>query len=272
MWFTLILFLSIVFIIFIVLKKPIQATQALNWTAIHKKSPIIALDNTKVSIQNIKDFSYSPDGKIQTHRYFDQCFDINQIKAVWYGVAHFSGFGIAHAFLSFEFEDGQFLVTSIEARRKSKEKYSPLKGLFNHYNKIIVFGTESDIIGLRSHYLNHQVYLYPLEMDALESQNLFDGVLQDAIKLQNQPAFYNTFLDNCFTGIAKFNSNWNILRNLFDYRVLLPGFSDALAQKMGLVDQTLPIKALRLKAKVNPNHSQPRDDDFSKQIRKNYHS
>jgi len=267
MWFSLLLFVVIVFIIVRRFRKP-ELTA--NWTAIHKKNPTVSFDNNVINIKNIKDFSYFDSGKINETHYFDNSFDVTEVKAVWYGVAHFSKFGIAHAFLSFEFNNGQFLVTSIEARRKSKEKFSPLKGFFNQYNKIIVFGTERDIIGLRSHTLKHQVYLYPLQIDALEAQNLFNGVARDAYKLQTQPEFYNTLLDNCFTGIAKFSHHWNVFRSIFDYRVLLPGFSDDLVQKMGLLDKSLSIKQLRTKAFLDPSNSHPKHKDFSKQIRKNY--
>ncbi|MCJ8312254.1 MAG: DUF4105 domain-containing protein [Saccharospirillaceae bacterium] len=267
MWIFLVIVICLIFFSIIYFKKPLQNK---NWTAIHKKTAQITFDNNIINIQNIKDFTYMDNGQINKAHYFNDSFDITQVKTVWYGLAHFSKFGIAHAFLSFEFENGQFLVTSIEARRLSKQKFSPFKGMFNQYNKIIVFGTERDIIGLRTHYLKHKVYLYALEMDKSETQSLFESVLKDALKLQKQPEFYNTLLDNCLTGIAKFSKQWNKLRYTFDYRVFLPGFSDVLVQKMGFLNTDISIKNIRAKALLNPVGSHPEDHDFSKKIRKNY--
>ncbi|BCE00486.1 DUF4105 domain-containing protein [Marinicellulosiphila megalodicopiae] len=267
MYLYILLSLIVIFLLVVLLKRPKKFA---NWTEIHKKTPDIKISNNLVNIKNINDFTYFEDGEIKEIKYIESNYNIDSVVSVWYGIAHFAKYGIAHSFLSFEFEDGQYLVTSIEARRKSQQKFSPVKGLFKAYNKTIVFGTENDLIGLRTHYLKHKVYLYPLDLETLQPQNLFKALVDESIKLEKQPEFYNTLVDNCFTSIAKYSNKFNAFRFLFDYRAVLPGHSDTLAQKWGLLDTSLSIQELRQLSKLNPKDSNPTNKDFSQQIRKNY--
>src|SRR5690606_19116865 len=104
---------------------------------------------------------------------------------------------------SFEFSNNEFLAASVEARLRPGQSYSPLMGLMRQYNKLIVLGSEADIIGLRSHIRAERVLLYPLQLNQAQMEYVFHSFMKDAQALEQQPGFYNTLLDNCTTNLLK---------------------------------------------------------------------
>lgn len=181
----------------------------------------------------LRDFRYHSDGRVREARYFSGEYRVQDLERVWLGISHFADYGIAHALMSFEFVDGRHLVASVEARMRPDQSYSPFRGLFRRYHKIIVLGSEEDIIGLRSHVRGERVHLFPLELPEAELQDLFKGLMGDVESLQHSADFYNTLADNCINGLLRHAPAYSAWRNYLDYRVLLPGYADAFAYAKG---------------------------------------
>lgn len=238
-----------------------------NWVSSHQVLPRVQLNETQLTIDGIRDFRYQGRGEVAHNNYLSQSYSLNHITQVWYGLSHFSGHGLAHAFLSFEFSDGRFLVASIEARMKPEQEYHPVKGMFRQYNRMVVFGTEQDVIGLRSHYRQEKVLLYPLTLAQEQKQALLALIVQDAMAVYQQADFYNTVLDNCITGIIRHSHHWPSFRNWLDYRILLPGYSDRLAHQYHFIDSSKTLNELQVQATVNASESDPLSPEFSQQIR-----
>ena len=237
------------------------------WQTAQQLLPEIRMDGGSVQIKQLRDFRYSPDGQIREVRYLQQDYALEALHAVWLGISHFSDKGLAHTFLSFEFTDGRYLVASVEARMRPEQSYHPVQGLLRQYHKIIVLGTEADIIGLRSHVRGERVLLYPLQLNALQRRHLLRGLITDAQAISAQPAFYNSLLDNCTTSLLRHDPQHSIWRGLLDYRILLPGHSDAYAQQRGWLDPERDLRQWRHQVGVNAN-ADPDDADFSQQIRR----
>src|SRR5690606_20776437 len=180
------------------------------------------------------------------------------------------GYGFAHTFLSFEFADGQYLVASVEARMRPEQNYHPLFGLIRQYNKIVVLGTEADIIGLRSHIHSEQVLLYPLQLEAAQTTYLFQALMGDAQQLVELPEFYNTLLDNCTTNLLKHAPGYRFYTSLVDYRLMLPGYSDAVAWEKNWINADQPLEKLREQARINPALTKPEAENFSQMIRRGW--
>ena len=65
---------------------------------------------------------------------------------------------------------------------------------------------------------------------------MFVDVMRRVNKLVREPEFYNTLTNNCTTNVRN-HVNHLIPNDVpYDYRVLLPGYSDELAYDLGLLE------------------------------------
>ena len=196
--------------------------------------------------------------------------DLNKIEKVWYVVEPFSGIpGSAHTFLSFEFENNQFVSISVEIRKEKGETYNPIKGLFNKYELMYVIADERDVIKLRSNYRKDLVYVYPAKTTKEKAQELFLDMVERANNLSQHPEFYNTITNTCTTNIvAHVNKITPDRVPFFNLRILLPANSDKLAYDLGLIDTDLSFEQARTRYFINDRAMKYADDpNFSIKIR-----
>lgn len=239
------------------------------WKPEYRVLPSVAISGDKVTVHNIRNFSYQPDGTIKDPRYYDRTFDLSKLASAWYGISHFHDYGLAHTFLSFGFNDGHYLVISVEARQEVGESYDPLKGLLRNYELIYVLGDERDIIGLRTHIRRERVYLYELKISMDTARRVLTDMLTIARDIHEHARFYNTLTDNCTTNIVDQARNLSGFRKLLNYhRILLPGYSDALAYDLGLIRTDLPLPELRRLSLLDPGACALDDPEFSAKIRR----
>jgi len=258
------LFLLVAALTYVLLQTP---SNSRDWNSMQTVVPTIQITDTRFTVEGVRDFRYDDAAVVTQSHYVNATHEFADLKQVWYGISHFGPYGLAHAFLSFEFNDDEYLVLSIEARLEKNELYSPWKGMFRRYEKLFIFGTEPDIIGLRSKSRDERVLLYPIMLENAESIKLLKDYLVEANHLESTPEFYNTLVDNCLTGILKssgYFSTWDFLTNI---HILLPGRSDALAQDLGLLDKHIDLAELQRRAQVDPANSDPNSESFSKEIR-----
>jgi hypothetical protein len=239
------------------------------WNDDQKILPFAEIHNDTVVIHNIRNFSYASTTSY-TPSYYDKIFNANSIKKVWYIVEPFSGVpGSAHTFLSFEFENNQFLAISIEIRKEKGESFNPIKGIFNQYELTYVIADEKDVIKLRSNYRKDTVYLYPAKGTQEGFKLLFLDMLTRANNLKEHPEFYNTITNNCTTNIVKHvNKVSSGSIPFFTLQAIFPEYSDKLAYKLGLIDTTLPFEEARVRYRINDKAIKYADDtNFSTKIR-----
>ncbi len=235
-----------------------------DWISGHERLPRVGFDGDVVTVRGVRDFRYEAGGAVAEARYEDRTYDLTTLDSVWYGISQISGFkGIAHTFLSFGFSDGRYLAMSIEARREVGEGYGPIRGLFRNYEVIYVLGDERDVIGLRSHVQRLPVRLYRIAVTPEEGTWLLRALLDEADAINRSPRFYNTLIDNCTTGIAKYATPMPAWRRLLDYRIVLPGYSDRLVRDLGL----LGPGDTGDRALIDPGRGTPESETFSRDIR-----
>ncbi len=240
-----------------------------DWNDDQKILPYATIKDNLIHIYNIRNFSYSSP-KTYTPDYYDNVFDLNKIKRVWYVVEPFSGVpGSAHTFLSFEFEDNKFISISVEIRKEKDEEYSPIKGLLNRYEVMYVIADERDVIKLRSNYRNDLVYLYPANANKEKVKLLFLDMINRTNNLNNHPEFYNTITNNCTTNIVNhINKIGSKKISLFNLSVILPASSDKLAYHLGLIDTNLSFDDTKSLYLINDRATKhATDPDFSVKIR-----
>src|SRR5688500_18185616 len=132
------------------------------WVAEQALLPSVSMDGSRVHVRNVRDFAYRSATDV-TPGYLERTYDLDKLQRVWFGLSPFTRDwrGPAHAFLSFQFADRQYVAISGEARREAGETYSIWKGALRSYELIYVIGEERDLVGVRV-VKDDPVYLYPM--------------------------------------------------------------------------------------------------------------
>lgn len=239
------------------------------WNLDQVTLPHITIGTSTVSIENIRNFTYASTTSY-TPGYYTKTFNLNDLKKVWYVVEPFSGIpGSAHTFLSFEFDNDQFVSISVEIRKEKGESFHPIKGLFNQYELMYVIADEQDVVKLRSNYRKDLVYVYPIRTTQEKAQGIFLDMLKRAQTLEKKPEFYNTLTNTCTTNIVHHVNTITPHRvPFFNLRILFPANSDRLAYDLGLIDTDLPFEKAREKFYINDKALKyAQDTNFSRKIR-----
>ena len=222
------------------------------WKAEHRVLPGIEFDGSLARIHDVRSFSYRSAGDFDI-RYVDRTYDLDRLDSVWFVLSPFRDDwrGPAHGFLSFGFGDSLYVAISVEARKEVGENYSVWKGLLNQYELIYVIGEETDLIALRAVYWNDDVFVYPIRTSKARMRELFVDMLERARQLGIRPEFYNTAWNNCTTNLYEHVERIAPDRWSWDWRLLLPGYSDQLPYDRGLLDTDLSLEDARSRFRVN---------------------
>ncbi len=237
------------------------------WIPEQSRLPAADFEATRVRIRNLRDFRYT-DGEV-VQAWDDRTYDLSKLESVWYIVSPFSSEwrGPAHTFLSFGFADSQFVAISVEARKEAGEDYSMLKGMARRFELMYVIGDEEDLIRLRTDVWGDDVYVYPVRATPEAIRELFLRMLEAADALNASPEFYNTLTNNCTTNIIRHVNRVSPGRVPWGWRVLLPGYTDEVAEALGLLDTSEGIEAARRRYRINDRVPPPGDPHFSLRIR-----
>ncbi|MFC4761664.1 Lnb N-terminal periplasmic domain-containing protein [Dyella koreensis] len=219
-----------------------------------------------VTLTNVRNFHWRTDDDYDIH-WETRSYDLDHLASADAVLSYWGSPAIAHAMISFGFDDGRHVVFSVEIRKKRGEQFSSIGGFFRQFETILVAADENDIIRVRTNVRGEDDYLYPLRMDKPAMRALFLSYVRTADELVETPAFYNTIASNCTTlvyGMAK-----KIDPGLpWDIRLLMTGYLPEYLHKVGAVDTSIPVEQLRQRARITDKaRNSPSDADFSKAIR-----
>jgi hypothetical protein len=239
------------------------------WSTGQERAPYATFNGSRVTIHDVRNFEWRKDGSA-VERWEDRTYDLNELETAWFALAPFerTSRGPAHTFLSFGFSDSQFVAISIEARREEDERYSLLKGVLRRFEVLYVIGDERDLIRMRTNIRDDDVYLYPIRTSPEKARRLFVEMLERATHLRQHPEFYNTLTNNCTTNILDHANRITPGKVPYGKEVLLPGYADELAQRLGLIDDDVPIEVVRARYLINARALKHANDPrFSIRIR-----
>ena len=247
-----------------------EASNSRDWKLDQVILPYAEVNGDIVTLHNVRNFTYKTTDDY-TPAYYDKKFDLSKIKKIWYVVEPFSGIpGSAHTFLSFEFEDDNFVSVSVEIRKEKGESYHPIKGLFNKYEIMYVVADEKDAIKLRSNYRKDLVYLYPMIGTYETNKNIFLDMISRVNELKDKPEFYNTITNTCTTNIVEHINKINPGSiSWLNRGIMFPAESDRLAFELGLISTDITnFDFVREKYFINKKAEAFADSpDFSRKIR-----
>ncbi len=204
----------------------------------------------QVIVHNVRNFRYGPTEANMQPAYYDKSYDLTQIKQVWYVAEPFNENKLAaHTFLSFEFNNGDFLAITIEARKTKEQTYSIWKGMLRTYPLIYLAADERDVVLLRANLRKDNVYIYPVKFSRPEnSKLLLVSMLKKMNELLVHPNWYNTFWANCTSSIVNHINELSPGRiSMFSWQLWLTASADKLALKNDLLDTNLPLEEARAK-------------------------
>jgi len=245
----------------------VRPSNVRKWSVDQAVLPVAEIAPPFVTIRNIRNFTYESVDRY-TPAYYDKTFDLRKLDSAWFIVEPFGKGGAAHTFVSFGFEDQDFVAISIEIRKEEGESFSPLKGLLRQFEIMYVIGDERDLVKLRTNFRKDPVHLYRIQSTPELIRKTFLSMLDRANHLREHPEWYNTATNTCTTNLVRHVNEITPRRIPFSPAVLLPAHSDRLAYDLGLLDRTLPFDETRRRALINEAAKTYADDpEFSRRIR-----
>lgn len=207
-------------------------------------------DGDRVTVRNVRNFRYYPSEADMHPGYYDKTYDLDTVSRVWYVAEPFNENKLAaHTFLSFEFENGEYLAITIEAKKQVGQTYSIWKGMLRTYPLTYIAADERDAVLLRANVRKDKVYVYPVKLSRPENGGLLlADMLRKMNKLNDDPEWYNTLWHNCTSEIA-YHVNRISARRVpaFAWEFFITSSADKLALDRGLIDTELSIEEAREK-------------------------
>lgn len=248
----------------------VEPSNTRDWTPDNAVLPWAEFRGDSVRVHNVRNARYeSKDRYTVAHE--DRAYDLREVETAWFVVEPLAREwrGLAHTLVSFGFRDGRYLAVSVEVRKEKGEQFSPLKGLLKRFEVTYVVADERDVIRLRTNYRKDPVHLYPVRAERAQVRAMLVDMLERANQLRERPEFYNTLTNTCTTNLVRHLNRVSPRRvRPYSPRVLLPGYSDALAYELGLIDTDLPLERARERFLITPRARRLGDTpDFSRRIR-----
>jgi hypothetical protein len=235
--------------------------------------PTAEFHGDTVTVKNVRNYRYGPTEADMHPAYYDRTYDLNGVKKIWYVTEPFNENKVAgHTFVSFEFQNGDFLAISIEARKTKDQEYSIWKGAMRTYPLVYIAADERDVILLRANLRKDRVYVYPVKLSKPENGRL---LLTDMLTTMNElvttkPQWYHTLFANCTSSIVKHINKLSPGRiSKLSWQLWLTASADELALKNGLLDTDLSIEEARKMYNINEASEKAGDAvTYSQDIRK----
>lgn len=230
----------------------IQPARDRAWSAGQERAPVVTTAGDIVTIDNVRHAAWRSatdvDMRWETRRY-----DLREMRTVDLVIEPFDDWrGLAHIFVTFGFEGGEHVAISIESRREAGESYSPVRGLFRHYELLYIIGDERDLIGLRANIRRDPVYVFPTRATPEEARALFIAMVRRAHDLGQRPEFYNTLTATCATALLRHVNEVRTHKiSALDWRIVFPGYADELAWDLGLMQMGGTLDEARTRYLIN---------------------
>lgn len=237
------------------------------WQADWRKTGWVEIEGDKVTFHNYRDFDYTIEGAV-AEIWGEKTVRLSRLQGIDYCHVAFGGEYIAHSMMSFDFgEDGR-VVLSIETRREIGESYSELGGLYKMFELQYIFGSERDLVRVRTNIRDEPIYLYEMNVGVEAAREIFLESVQAQNDLKENPRWYHVITANCTTSFRAQTPERK--RKAFDIRLLLNGKLDELLfERGGLKTGDEDFQTLRRNAYINEKAQKVHDaPDFSELIRK----
>lgn len=265
-----ILFCFLLFLIPLVSFFLMQPSHDRHWQPDVALMPYAEIIENKAVVHNVRNCNYITEADY-VPKYETRSYDLSKLQSIDLMLTDWGLTYVAHAIISFGFEEDKYLCFSIETRKKEGDSYSAIKGFFRQYELIYIAGDERDIVRLRTNFRKGEdVYLYRLRVKSIDiARNFLMEYFNRINQLHEHPEWYNALSENCMTSAFRLARKHAAPgRAKWHWTVILNGFADRHAYENGSIDTTLPFDQLKQISRIN-NRAIAADDspNFSKMIR-----
>ncbi len=239
-----------------------------DWIPKHSRMPHVEIRGDKIYVSNVRDYVWRSESDYKPG-YNNRVYDVNALSSMYFVLSPFYLLeAVAHVWVGFGFSDGQHVAVSVEARAMKGRPFDLLPAMFRQFQLIYVVGEERDVIGLRVVARNAEVRFYPVRATPERMRFMFLDMMHRAHSLEENPEFYNLFVNNCMTNITYHVRRLNGRPLPGNLRLLLTGFSDRLAYDYGFLDTDLPFERARQAFRIDKAMRQvPLDEHYSERLR-----
>lgn len=220
----------------------------------------------QVTLHNVRNFHWRSETDYDI-RWETRQYDLARLHSVDMTTSYWDLPAIAHVLVSFGFDDGEFVVFSVEIRKERHEAFSEIGGFFKKFELSIVATDERDAIAVRTNVRGEDAYLYRTRLDDTAARQLFLAFVDEANQLAAKPRFYHTVTANCTTLV--FSMMRRIIGELpLDYRLLLSGHLPAYVQTQRGLQLGYSLEQLKAQGRITDRAiAADQAPDFSSQIR-----
>lgn len=237
-----------VFILYISFKQP-----SLNrdWTDDAQILPDVTIRENEINVKNIRDWRYK-NGKTISRDYYEETFDLNKIENAYFLLNPFGKWeGVGHSFFLFEFEDGETISISVEARRENDEKFGAVRGLFNNFELWYTWGSAADLFSRRAVFHQEDLYIYKLNIKPETARGILKDIAITTESLETTPRFYNTITSNCTNVLADSANRVNPGSIPPTFARVFTGYSDNKLYELGLIKNDKPFNEIFEEARID---------------------
>ena len=220
-----------------------------------------------VTLEHVRNFRWRRETDYDM-RWETRAYDLRQLSSAEVIQSFWSSRAIAHAMISFGFDNGEHVAFSVEIRRKRGEAFSSIGGFFKQFEMILMAADEADIVRVRTNVRGEDDYLYPLSISVDTMRSLFLAYVEAANQLADTPRFYNTVSSNCTTLVYRMGKRLDPGLPL-DIRLLLTGYLAGYLYDAGALDHRLSLSEWTQRGHITERARMAGpEEDFSAAIRR----
>lgn len=208
----------------------LPAPSGTNWAQPWAKAPQVSAEGSTLHLRYVRDFDFR-DTEDYDIRYLEEDFRLEELCGVHLIESRRQGMlQDCDLLLSFVFNDGRALMFGPEMRLPQGEQFNETQALYKGYGLLYLFGTEEDMLRLRTNLKHEYVSFHTLRLSHRQAQEMLAAcarlAMADTSGSKAYPPFAGQY-DGAMQSILRialpqlpFGLNEDVVHHLYDHEIL----------------------------------------------------